>query len=117
MAIDFYPWNVRALVEWLQLEMSYHPNRQDLAEKLDLPYSVLRHWLTSANPTLELNHLHAISHYRRQSLTSTIAWLELKPAHVEALLAEASDSQLPTPLEGPAWPTPERKPKPLYIRQ
>jgi hypothetical protein len=43
--------------------------------------------LSSPVPTITLSDLRAIAEYRRWSLQQTMGWLELKPAHMEELIA------------------------------
>jgi hypothetical protein len=88
MSTSYYPWNVQALVSWLKLELSYHDNMQSLAVALQLPISVINAWFRGELPTITLQQVRHIAQYRRWSVGQTLQWLELKPAHVDELIAQ-----------------------------
>ena len=88
MGTSYYPWNVQVLASWLRLELTNHPSPRALANVLQIPSHSLRAWLSHGTPSITLAEIRAIAHYRRWTMQQTIAWLALKPAHVEELLAQ-----------------------------
>jgi hypothetical protein len=90
MITNYYPWNVQTLATWLRLELRTYRSPRALAVTLQVPSSSLRAWLSSPLPTITLSDLRSIAEYRRWSLQQTMGWLELKPAHMEELIAQDS---------------------------
>jgi hypothetical protein len=90
MSTTYYPWNVQTLVSWLKLELSYHSDMRSLAAALQLPVPVIRDWFRGGVPTITLQQVRHIAHYRRWSVCQTLQWLELKPAHIDELVAQDS---------------------------
>ncbi|MEA5449882.1 hypothetical protein VB780_14980 [Leptolyngbya sp. CCNP1308] len=88
MSTAYYPWNVQALVEWLELELSYHGSDRDLSTALQIHPHTLSHWLKAAWPVITLQDIRGIAQYRGWSLHQTLRWLELQPAHVDTLIGE-----------------------------
>ncbi|TVQ08189.1 MAG: hypothetical protein EA368_12310 [Leptolyngbya sp. DLM2.Bin27] len=94
MSTAYYPWNVENLAGWLKLELTYHGSMQALAAALQLPTHVVRAWFQSALPTITLHQVRHIAQYRRWSVQQTLQWLELKPAHVDELMAQAASDRI-----------------------
>ncbi len=88
MRTTYYPWNVQVLTDWLKLEITYQGNLKDLAAALKVPPHVLNNWLKDQMPTISLPQVRNIAQYRSWSVRQTLDWLELKPAHVEELIAQ-----------------------------
>ncbi|MBD2111254.1 MULTISPECIES: hypothetical protein [Cyanophyceae] len=88
MSTAYYPWNVQVLVEWLRLELRHHGSSRDLSTALQVPSHTLSHWLQSSLPTVTLQDIRCIAQYRGWSVRQTLRWLELQPAHVDALIVE-----------------------------
>lgn len=88
MGTTYYPWNVGVLVAWLKLELAYCGSSRDIAAALQVPPQSLNSWLRQALPTITLQEIYGISQYRGWSVYQTLRWLELKPAHIEELIAQ-----------------------------
>ncbi|MEL6381433.1 MAG: hypothetical protein AAFQ89_02965 [Cyanobacteria bacterium J06626_18] len=83
---NYYPWNTRALADWLELEMTTGRSLDELAEDLRVPRKLLREWLRTASPsiwsTITLDQVQSIAHYRDWSLDEVAAWLDIGTAHL-----------------------------------
>jgi hypothetical protein len=88
MTTSYYPWNVQVLIRWLKQELTAQGNLRDLATALQVPIPVLMDWFKGAMPIITLQHIRGIAQYRGWSVQQTLGWLELKPAHVEELIAQ-----------------------------
>ncbi|MFQ4134875.1 hypothetical protein PGN35_001005 [Nodosilinea sp. PGN35] len=86
MSTAYYSWNVQALVEWLKLELNHHKSSRDLSTALQVHPTILSHWLQASLPTITLQDIRCIAQYRGWSVRQTLRWLELQPAHVDALI-------------------------------
>lgn len=88
MTTSYYPWNVQVLINWLKLELSAQGNLRGLATTLQVPIPVLMSWFKGAMPPINLQHIRGIAQHRGWSLQQTLIWLEIKPAHLEELIAQ-----------------------------
>ncbi|MGB3136839.1 MAG: hypothetical protein WBG38_07860 [Nodosilinea sp.] len=89
MRTTYYPWNVDILVSWLKLELTCSGSFRDIADALQIPPHILSGWLRGSMPAIGLSEVLAISQYRSWSLHQTLRWLELKPAHIEEIMAQS----------------------------
>ncbi|HEY9880919.1 MAG TPA: hypothetical protein V6D29_20845 [Leptolyngbyaceae cyanobacterium] len=81
MSRNYYPWNVRVLVDWLKA----HKDAAPTSSSLPVPLDMLDDWLINPSPDITLQQLQAIARYQSQSLEQTAQWLDIKPAHLEEL--------------------------------
>ena len=90
MRTDYYPWNVQVLIAWLKLELTCRDSLRDLAAALKVPHQVLNSWFKDVMPAISLQHIRNIAEYRNWSMQRTLDWLDIKPAHLEELIAHES---------------------------
>lgn len=88
MSTAYYPWNVQILVKWLKLELLYHGSLRDLSIALQVAPYTLSRWFTGSWPAITLQDIRGIAQYRGWSMHQTLHWLELNPAHVDALIVD-----------------------------
>ncbi|WOD40362.1 hypothetical protein [Nodosilinea sp. E11] len=82
---NYYPWNAKTLVEWLNDEFCFN-DFQKLEDTLNIPKHIAKAWLTEPFPSITLAQIRLIAQYRGWKLDQMIEWLELKPAHVQELI-------------------------------
>jgi hypothetical protein len=86
MKIDYYPWNVQALVDWLSAEGALYTNPGEFAAALGISRVTLRRWKGSHLPDITLEEIYSLARYRRCSLEATIQWLGITPMHLDLLV-------------------------------
>ncbi|MDB9527948.1 hypothetical protein PN498_18285 [Oscillatoria sp. CS-180] len=92
MQKNYYPWNIEALLAWLDLEQSSFKSLQAFAQGLGIPYYTIKEWRTNAMPDITLSQIQQIARFRRWSLSQTFEWLELKQSHIDYLM-QSCDQQ------------------------
>lgn len=87
--VDYYPWKILTLVNWLKSQASTQNDLQKLAEELDIPRSVLDDWLRVSSPlawsTITPQQIHLIARYRSWSFDQTREWLGISSEHLAQL--------------------------------
>lgn len=81
-----YPWNTQILIEWLKLELINCGSCRALSTALHVSPDRLTHWFNGSRPRLTLQDIRCIAQYRCWNVRQTLRWLELQPAHVDALI-------------------------------
>lgn len=89
MMVNYYPWKVQDLGNWLRLEIATGKSLQDLAEGLQIPRHILNEWLSVSSPftwsTITQDQIEGIAYYRGWSFRKTLEWLGVGSAHLEEL--------------------------------
>lgn len=92
MQLNYYPWKITALMDWLNDEISAQGSIQILSKQLSIPPQTLSQWLRGLNDHITFSHIQSIARYKGWSIQATADWLEIKPAHWQELLAQEGRS-------------------------
>jgi len=83
--VNYSPWHIQKLVDWLRLELSVGKSSQELAENLCVSQDLLDDWLTLPLPNITLDNIRSIAHYRGWSVDRTAQWLGISSNHLAEL--------------------------------
>lgn len=85
--VNYYPWRIHVLADWIDLELSRWRTIDELAKNLRVPRYVLQNWQKFLSPCITLEQIQAIANYRVWSFERTVRWLDICSAHLEDLQA------------------------------
>lgn len=85
MQVNYYPWDIQALVAWLETEKSKFNNFETFARTLGISSSVLWEWKGLCKLDISLEQINTIAKYRNWSVSKTAQWLSISKLHLESL--------------------------------
>lgn len=83
---SYYPWNTRALSDWIKSQLSTGKTLVELSNSLQIPQYILREWRVLPSVNITLGQVQTIARYRNWSFDRTVEWLGIRPAHLEELI-------------------------------
>ena len=87
--VDYYPWKILTLMNWLKSQASTERELQELANELEIPRYVLNDWLRVSAPlawsTITPEQIQLIARYRGWSFDKTRDWLGISSEHLAEL--------------------------------
>ena len=95
--LNYYPWNTKALSDWLKSEISLGKDISYLSQTLSIPERTLKEWLASSSSCswsiITLEQIQLIAFYRDWSLDRVLRWLDICSAHLKELEEPLKDGR------------------------
>lgn len=91
MKIDYYPWKVKTLVDWINTEKLNYKSPSEFAKAIGISLEVLLSWTISHEPIITLEQLYLLANYRKWTLAEVLSWLNIASTHLDYLISNAVD--------------------------